>query len=799
MKNHLFRLAALLLFARPALAQVPVRGTVQDAAGHPLPFATAVLRHLPDSAVTASQTTTAQGEFGFERVAAGRYCVQALALGYAAGRQVLAVGSEAIQLPPLRLTATATALRDVVVQGRPPVLEQHADRTVVNVDRLNTAGDNALEVLKKAPGVTLDKDDHIVYRGSGSVLVLLDGKQTYLSGDALTTYLKGLPATAITQIELLPNPPASIDAAGTAGVINIRTRRGSRPGLSGSASLGAGYGRYGKASGSTNLAYNVGKWRTYGRFYTGYSDSYNLLTITRVVRDTTFGQANYWHPKTTSLGATVGADLALTARQTLGVQLRSAGSEVPTQVSSESVSTAPDGQPLSTLAMQNPKTDHSRDLAINLNYRLALDTLGRELTADADLVHYRASGHQDFILLTPPPAYAPGALQGPQRSDEASDVQIRALKTDYVHPLPGTPWRLEAGAKASNVQTSSAIAFDLLGTDGTWQRDPSRSNDFRYDETIAAIYATASTSWRGLELKAGLRGEGTHSLGESPTTGQRVERHYAQLFPTLFASYKAGEHDQWSVSAGRRITRPSYQSLNPFINYTDTYTAMQGNPFLQPALARSFVLNYTHRDFQVFSLSYLLETGVVNDVATQNDETKVITTTPYNLDRALTITLTSGGHTELRKWWAMDNQLVVGYSAVQTRVQEADVTLRRVAWNVSSDHTLRLPHGWQALVGGYYVSPDVSGLFYTKWSGALNLGLKKPIWHERATLSLKMADIFFTSRFASTMRYNNVDLTWVNRYESRRLSLTLTCKIGGGKTHAARTGAAEDEAGRAGH
>jgi hypothetical protein len=148
----------LLAFATAAHAQAPVAGTVQDAAGHGLPFATAALLHLPDSAVVASQTTTGQGAYRFEGVAAGRYCLKGLALGYATGRVAVAVGNQPVAVPALRLAPIATALKEVVVQGQPPLLEQHADRTVVNMDRLNTAGDNALEALRRVPGITLDKD-----------------------------------------------------------------------------------------------------------------------------------------------------------------------------------------------------------------------------------------------------------------------------------------------------------------------------------------------------------------------------------------------------------------------------------------------------------------------------------------------------------------------------------------------------------------------------------------------------------------------------------------------------------------
>ena len=792
------QLSTLLAFATTAHAQAPVTGTMQDAAGHGLPFATAVLLHLPDSAVVASQTTTEQGAYRFERVAAGHYCLKGLALGYAPRRVAVVVDSQPVVMPALRLAATATALKEVVVQGQPPVLEQHADRTVVNMDRLNTAGDNALEALRKVPGITLDKDEHLQYRGSGSVLVLIDGKQTYLTGEALSQYLKSLPAAQLSQVELLPNPPASLDAAGTAGVINLRTRRSALPGLTGTLTGSAAKTRYQRASAGANLAYNVGKIRTFGRVSVGASESYNQLTIKRLIRDTTFTQQNYWRPTDHYLGYAAGADVALTKRQTLGGQVRGSYSTEDAQVSSESVVTAANGSPAGYLAMRNPRASTGRDLALNLNYRLALDTLGRELTADADMVQGHDAGHQDFLPLTAPPASAEGALVGQQRSQTGSDVTIRALKVDYVHPLPGR-WRAEAGAKASWVRTSSSITFEKLGSLDEWQRDPTRSNDFHYDERIAAGYLTLSTTLHKLELKAGLRGEHTHSVGESPTTGQRVERDYFQLFPTLFASYQFSARDQLSGSAGRRISRPSYSSLNPFINYTDAYTAMQGNPYLAPSLASSFVLNYLHAGFQVLSLSYLLETKVVSEVAYQNDQTKVTTTRPMNLDQVRTLTLTSGGHTDLAKWWGMDNQVGATYGEVQTLVDSQPVRLRQVGAMASSNHTFTLPRHYQLLVGGEYDGPSVNGLYALRSSGSFNLGLRKQLWQEKATLSLKVSDLFYTNGWFSSLHYQNINTDWVNRYDSRRLTLSFTYKLAGGKTHDSRAGSSADEQGRAGH
>lgn len=278
-----------------------------------------------------------------------------------------------------------------------------------------------------------------------------------------------------------------------------------------------------------------------------------------------------------------------------------------------------------------------------------------------------------------------------------------------------------------------------------------------------------------------------------------MTRDYFQLFPSLFANYKFSDNDQLGLSGSRRITRPSYQNLNPFISYTDFYTVNVGNPYLAPSLSNSLVLNYTHKGFQVLSLSYLRETAAMGDVIFQNDQTKVTTLTTQNLNQATTLSLTSGGHTNIGKVWAMDNQLGVTYGEVQTRIEGQDVRLARFGWSASSDHTFALPRNYKLLVGGDYQSAGVSGLFALKASGAFNLGLKKQLWADRATLSLKLSDLFYTNGWFSTVRYNNINMDWTNRYESRRVSLSFTGKLGSGKTQTRHAAGSSDEEGRAGH
>lgn len=643
--------------------------------------------------------------------------------------------------------------------------------------------------------MTLDKDDNVVYRGSAGVNVLLDGKLTYLSGAALSTYLKALPASAISQIELLPNPPASLDAAGTAGVLNIRLRRSQLSGLSGTYTLGLGRGRFEKSWAGTNLAYNVGKMRLFTRLDAGRYNSFNRLTMVRTFADSIFSQENYWRPLSYLGTYVAGADVTLTTRQTLGVQLRGALDHTTALSTSYSVASDGVGTPGGRRTMRKPQTSLGANQALNVYYHWSLDSAGRELSATADYVRYTSTERLYFDNQV----FAAGSEQGRPaeqlRSKASSATVIRAAKLDYVHPFPETKWRAEAGAKASWVTSRSAIAVEQLRS-GAWLVDTWRTNQFHYNEHIGAGYLSLSTTLAQLELKAGLRGELTQTSGVSATTGQHVEQRYLQLFPSAYASYALNKNNSISASISRRITRPNYQNLNPFLNYTDFYTAQQGNPFLVPSLSQSWVATYQYKDFQVLSVSYLRETNVVSNVVTQNDQTRVTTITSQNLGRASTLTLNSGGHTDLTKAWGMDNQLSGSYAQVLTQVEDHPVRLSSYSCMVSSDHTILLPRRYKLLVSGLYFSPAVSGLYLTKAGGALTLGMKKQLWADKATLSLKVADVFNTSRFRSTLRYNNVDMRWNNQWESRRVSLSFDYKVGSGNTQSRREAGSSDEEGR---
>ncbi|WP_153042666.1 TonB-dependent receptor [Rufibacter ruber] len=806
MRRHLYYtrcLFLLLLFTALlspwALAQpgTTVKGQVLEAKTQkPVGFATILLVQLPDSSVANSMMADEAGTYVFEKVAAGRYLVKASRIDFnTAVSQPFAVKGQPVQVPALQALEKTTALKEVVVQGQRPLLEQQADRLILNVEKLNTAGDNALEVLKNAPGVRLDKDDNILFRGSGSVNVMLNGKMTYMSGTELSNYLKSLPASAVSKVELIANPPASYDAAGTAGVINIQLKRELTKGMNGTLSVGTGYGKYEKAWAGINLNYNLGKFSFYTRLNTGHYNSYNRLTMERTIRDSLYRSVNFWHPKTKSVNVVAGGDWFIHKQHTVGLMLKGYTSPENTLTTSNSVNYDVPGNAIGSVQMNNPRDVASHNYSLNANYKFDIDTTGRSLSFDADFVRYRNGADELFTN-----QYLGAAVTGERELEQLqsfSDAAIRifAVKLDYVHPL-GSNWKAETGWKSSWVQNDSDIRFERRQETG-WQNDAGRTNHFLYDENINAGYLSLSKKFsKQLSFKAGLRAEQTISEGTSLTTQNVANRNYWELFPSAFVSYSPKDDHQFSTSYSRRISRPNYRSLNPFTFYSDPYTGLKGNPFLQPSFSHSFQFNYIFKGFQLLGISYLEQKDFVMEVVRQNDVTKESISTPQNLARATSLSFSSGGTLPVKKWWNANLQVQASLNKVNTPVQGEQYNQEQFSWDLSTDHNFVLPKNFSVQIAGYYSSPSVSGLFQNKANYQLNLGGKKTFLDGRATVSLKLNDIFNTSRFRAHLHYDNVNMYWQNEWESRRLNLSFDYKFGNSKIKTARnrrTGTGDEE------
>jgi len=268
-----------LNFALGQSAGYQIGGKVTDHNSKSVDGATVSLLAAKDSSLIKTLVGTASGNFRFDNVKDGNYFVRVTAIGFGNyTSNVVQVNAKAVNLPVIRLQSASTALKEVSVAAQKDFVEQKIDRTVVNVNALiSNTGANALEVLQKAPGVMVDQDGNITFKGKGGVMVMIDDKPTYLSAANLATYLRSLPSSALDKIELMDNPPAKYDAAGNAGVINIKTRKNTIKGFNASFTTAYGIGFYGRWRESLNLNYRVNKVNIFANL--GYNN-WNSTAIT---------------------------------------------------------------------------------------------------------------------------------------------------------------------------------------------------------------------------------------------------------------------------------------------------------------------------------------------------------------------------------------------------------------------------------------------------------------------------------------------------------------------------------------
>ncbi|WP_316824936.1 outer membrane beta-barrel family protein [Pedobacter miscanthi] len=772
-----------------------ISGTVTDKNNKALDYASVALIHLPDSASVALQATNQQGLYEFSNVKPGKYLIKALMMGYDKNHSAaFEVKDAAIKMASIVLTDRSQNLKEVNIISKMPVIDQKADRVIVNVEQMNTAGDNALEVISRSPGVKLDKDDNIVLKGKKGINVMIDGKMSYMTGLELTTYLKSLPGSVLSKIELISNPPSSFDAAGTAGIINIKLKRNKMQGFNGNMNLGGGYGRYEKVYGGTNLNYNIGKVSTYLRLDAGHYNSYNRLTLNRTIGDEQYNQLNFWHPITNSLNYSTGADYFINDKNTLAVMVKGYTAPEDTKVNSNSVNYNAAGTKTGGTSMFNPQSNTEKNHAINLNYRLKTDTLGGELGFDADYVRYDNSRNETF---TNNYLDANDQLIGTPvdlRNNGMGKVSIYSIKADYTLNL-NKKLKMETGWKSSWVRSESDVRFDSLKTAG-WINDPRRTNEFLYNENINAGYLSLDQSFKNLQIKAGLRAEQTLGNGSSSGTNTVIDRKYWKLFPTLFVSLKLDSNNLITAAYRKSINRPSYSSLNPFTFYSDPYTALQGNPLLQPSYANSFEFNYSLKNFRVLTLSYSVNNGSIWEVVYQNDVTKESISRPENLSRTTNFYMATGSPFDITKWWNNNTEVSAGFNRTQSAVQGNGYHAFSWNWSVMMDNTFTLPKNYSISTYAYYDSPSVSGLFRSLGSYQLNIGAKKTFWNKNATLALKVNDVFNTSAFRANLEYNNIKTYWKNEWESRRVNLSFNYKFGNMKIKTARkrnTGTSDEE------
>ncbi len=797
----LFTVLPLGVFAQ----QGAVTGKVTDESSAPVSFVSVLLIHASDSSLVKSAISGEQGEFDFDAIDSGTYRVLISAVGFKKMYSPeFTVENATYQLGTLALQADNT-LDEMEIVAQKPFIERKFDKTIVNVENsIVAAGNNALEVLKRSPGVMVDKDGNISLKGRQGVTIMIDGKPTYLSAQDLSEMLKNMPADQLEKIELITNPSAKFDAAGNAGVINIVLKKNQNYGANGRFNVGYGQGVYAKQNAGVNLNYRVEKWNFFGNYNYNHNEGFNRFDMTRNFRindqlDSRFEQFSRQTNNSQTHTGKIGFDFYPAKKHTVGMFVNGMSNRGSDQGQNQTYISSSGDQLQSGSYTGNHNHNRWQNLSSNLNYKFDIDTTGKELLVNLDYAQFDNNTRQNYFTDYFDSTQTVGGMQDILISRLPSKVKIYSAKADYTHPV-GQNMRFEAGVKTSYVNTDNDAQF--------WNRindvdyvDSTKTNHFRYTENINAAYVNwqvqLSKKW---SFQAGLRGEQTLSKGEQITTDSTFNRNYFQLFPSGFLSWKINEKNELSLNYSRRINRPNYRDLNPFLYFLDPYTYMQGNTLLQPEYTHSMELTHTFMGFISSTLSYSKTTDVITQVTRQVDSTRTTYATNENLNTQENYSFSTMLPIPVRKWWTSMNYFIVFYNRYQGELQGGNFNEGMTSWLINSTNMFTFNKGWSAELSAFYMARQVYGIFIMKPMSNVTVGIQKTVLKDKGTIKLSYSDIFVGNRFRGNVRYQNMDIGMDTRYDSRVLNLTFNYRFGNAKAgpNKRKESGAGDEIDRAG-
>lgn len=779
-------------------------GEVVDEQDAPLDIATVNLLNAQDSSVIKTVFPDGKGKFTFLDIPQGRYLVSVVLMGYedaiSGAVEISPADNTMKDLGKLVLRNANKVLAEVAVTApQRPLVERKPDMLVVNVENSTlAAGNTAMDILERSPGVTVDKDDNISLMGKQGVTVMIDGKQTYLSAEQLANFLRNTDGSTIKSIELITNPSSKYDASGTAGMINIVLKKNRMADTNGTFTAGTGYGVGHKANTSLNLNHKAGSINVFGNYSymdnRGGNDIDIFRSIIQGADHTDFQQHTNFSRRNRSHNYRAGVDFNTSDRNVFGLLLSGYASGNDNDNSSNTLIGRAIASPDSTLATASIFDGSYTSFALNVNNQFTVDSSGRKLVADVDISRFSNHNAADYNNTFYLPS---GALKGDpllSRSDMPTIINIRVAKVDYTHPF-GKGHKIETGLKYSNVASDNDMRFENW-VNGSWQNDSGRTNHFLYEEQVAAAYANYSTQLGKWGIQAGLRSEYTVSDGNSITMGNRIQRDYIDFFPSVFINYNISDKHQTGVSYSKRINRPNYGNLNPFQYFLDQYTSEQGNPYLKPEYTHAFDFSYTLMQRYHLSAGYSRTNDVIAESMNQDAGTKQTWVTRDNLAKQEIWYANLNVPVKIAKFWNTNTNLNSFYMGFEGPLNGQLLNQGQFAWRVRSNHTFNILATLSAEASVNYQSSLIYSVYRIGAQWSIDAGLSKSFYNKKANLKLSVSDVFDTRIQDVRTRFGGLHAVINQKNETRVARLTFTYNFGNMKNGARRTDTQSEEKSR---
>jgi outer membrane receptor for ferrienterochelin and colicin len=789
-QQHAFCLLTLLMLCllQGVAAQVSITGTVEGEEGDPIPYANVLLLQPGDSALVAGTITNDDGGFVI-RSLPGNYLISISIIGYQTIFSGVSAGAaeEELHIGNFYLHEDISQLEEIVVMGQKPLYEKQTDRTVVNVKgSITAAGSTVLEVLEKSPGVMVNRQNNsVTMNGKNGVLVMVNGKASRLPMDAVVQMLDGMSSATVEKIELITSPPAKYDAEGNAGIIHIVMEESPDAGTNGNFSITLGYARAETLGAGLNLnrrtkrlntflGYSIQRQQNRHEWFNEYFTTTNNFTQTNI-------SDSQRKPLTTVQNLRTGLEYTISNKTTASLL-----------VTGYRRNWKLDAETISLNAVSPDTTFHTNMLIREINkWQSATGSLGlrhkvddrQEIGLAFDYLYYHnnnPSTYDNKTTLNDSP--------NPQGEvihvEKKTPIHFRVVNIDYTNEF-NSKWSVDAGAKGTLSQFTNRV-LSARTTLGETKIDPEFTNDSDLDEKILAVYG--SWNWQphaDWTIGGGLRYEHTSSVLTSPAEGLLLDRSFGNFFPNLSVVHDLSKEAKILIVYNRRITRPTFNDMAPFVFYVGPKTFVAGNLSLKPAITDAFDFSYQFKQWWV-SLRYSHSDDEIALLQPEfNPATNEQIFRSQNLKSMRTFGISTTFPVGVTSWWEMQNDVSFYFHRYETQhlVHNVSRNVNNFILNTTSAFTL--PRDFSIELSGSYQAATLWGISQFEPMGQVNLGIKKKLKNE-ATITLAFNDMFNTLRWRIRTEVSEVNVRSYMRYDwgTRSLNLTYTHNFGNRKLNA---------------
>lgn len=787
--------------ATAAFAQTQVQGRVTDQAGAPLSFANVILLSAPDSTFVVGAVADEQGAFQFDGLSPGDFQCTVSMVGYPTSQSV---PFQLLEQPGIKtlgdiMLSGSADLAEVEVVARKAMVEARAGMLVFNVSASpSNSGLNGLDLLRRAPGVSVDMDNNILLLGKAGVQIHINGSPSRLSGSDLATFLQNMSSDNIEAIEIISNPSARYDAEGNAGIINLRLKKNPALGFNGNLNSSFTQGLYPRYSNGLTLNYGREHLRTTFELTRSENQGQDNFLDTKQQNGFILNLDSKEKTRNTGYNVALGLDAQLAEQHSLGFSGRAILSQDDNRLSSSTGIIMPGSDELDQLLVSQTLLDRSlRSYNFDLNYNWAISS-GSNFSTDLSFGQFNTQG----TTQQPNTFFAADEATVLDISNNAFDadtyIDLWSAKADYEKSWEGL--KLSTGGKWAYITTDNRFAFFNIQANEPVP-DLDKSNDFSYTERVAAAYAVLDAQLGpSLKVSAGLRVENTASRGrlmsQQALEDTDVTRNYTNFFPNLSLSFSDNDEHALSISVGRRITRPNYQNLNPFESPLSELVAWKGNPFLRPSYTTNYQATYAYRQKLTLTSQYSeTEDFFASIFEITNENGNIII--PRNMARATRFNLSASYPLAVNKYWEFFAFLDGGHRTYNGDLEGTDIDLSITTWSFRVQNNFQLPWGMLFdLTYERYSDWIWRGSIRVRGNHILDMGIRKDFLNQSLQVRLTGADVLRTnSDYFYNGNYGGLDIDGVRTFDNQRFGAGITWKFGNQKVKAAqrRKGAMEDE------